>query len=494
MKFDPMTGEPIPDEPQEEAWRFDPETGEPLGGGTTGRARRFDPMTGEPIYDDVFDEEPRFDPNTGKPLKKGGAFKKWMVAVPVVVVVAVVAFVTVGRTGLALGKAGTVAMAAARTFQDQSALVEAFEPLSVFSEDQYTVSVDVDIADDYIGSANVSVEYAAKANQKQISGDVYASGLSVDFLVDIDSKEVKAQIPALSSSIFVYNYADKKTGYITEVLSDSEIEAIDRVCETIASTKKQKEQIQEIKKIFTNAGKNLKFESASSEQYRVDGKDRTCKGYTAVIDEDYVDDVIYELEDFIDEYYADLVELYDDEALDDLYDEMESAFEGMPEIEMSFYIYQKELACVKLDVDGEAIEIIFHGGDARMDDVEVVYDDETVLEFTRETSGSEEVYSLLIEGSQYGWLTYDTSTGDFGCTAIAGGSGIQANGNIQSSKNSLTVEVDDIYVDGETLGVSVDFSVSPGADMQKLSGDEIDLGNASLEELEDLEYEFEDIF
>lgn len=494
MKFDPMTGEPIPDEPQGEEWQFDPETGRPLHGGTAGGPRRFDPMTGEPIYDDTFDEEPRFDPDTGKPLKKSGGLKKWMVAVPVVVVVAAVAFFTFGRNGLAIGKAATVATAAARTFQDQSAFVEAFEPISVCSEDQYTVSVDVDVEDDYYGSTSVSVEYAAKANQKQISGDLYTSGLNLDFLVDIDSKEVKAQIPALSSSIFVYNYSDKKTGYITEVLSDSEIEAIDRVCETIASTKKQKEQIQEIKKIMTNAGKSLKFESASSAQYEVDGKDRTCKGYTTVIDEDYVDDVLYEVEDFIDEYYGDLVSMYDDEAMDDLYDEMESSFEGMPEIGMTFYIYQKELACVKLDVDGESIEVIFHGGDARMDDVEVVYDDETVLEFTRETSGSDEIYSLWIEGSQYGQLTYDISTGDFAGYAMVSGEVFHVSGNIQSSKNSLTVEVDSIYVSGEDTGVSVVFSVSPGADMQKLSGDEFDLGNASLDELEDLVYEFEDIF
>lgn len=91
MQFDPMTGEPIEEQP---TGGFDPMTGEPIGQ-TTQQAGSFDPMTGAPV--------------TQKPKSKVPVVVGAVAGVVVLVVLLVFGGI---KSGLFLGKSGKVLLAA----------------------------------------------------------------------------------------------------------------------------------------------------------------------------------------------------------------------------------------------------------------------------------------------------------------------------------------------------------------------------------------------
>ncbi len=75
MAFDPITGEPIEEQPTQEAGAFDPMTGEPIVKQEVPEqnAIGFDPMTGEPLSQpevSATQEVAGFDPMTGEPIIK----------------------------------------------------------------------------------------------------------------------------------------------------------------------------------------------------------------------------------------------------------------------------------------------------------------------------------------------------------------------------------------------------------------------------------------
>ena len=74
MAFDPITGEPVEEQPTQEAGAFDPMTGEPIVKQEVPEQNilGFDPMTGEPIGKQEIPEQnaPGFDPITGEPIGK----------------------------------------------------------------------------------------------------------------------------------------------------------------------------------------------------------------------------------------------------------------------------------------------------------------------------------------------------------------------------------------------------------------------------------------
>ncbi|MCC8150990.1 MAG: hypothetical protein LIO96_05930, partial [Lachnospiraceae bacterium] len=493
--------------------RFYPDTGEPLGQNAGGMGqRRFDPMTGEMMDDDI----PMFDPDTGEPLNGGGgrkfAFKKWMIAIPVAAVV-VVAGVGLVKGGVLVGKSGKVAVAAAKTFSEAPAIVEDLKSFSVLGEDTYTVTVNVDT--DIEGeSVEAAVVYSNKSDEMQVSGDVSVAGYAnFDFIVGIDSKEVTAQLPFLSDDVFFYNYVEEKDGYLVDILDDQgiDIEVVDEICAAIASGDSQKEKMKamtkEMKSVLTDTAKSLDFESASEAYYEVDGSDRKCKGYTTTVDEDVVSDLWGGLTDVFDEYYGEdldaMLEMADaDYTLSELYDEVEDAIGYLSDTDLTFYIYKNQLAAIVVEVDHEEIELIFHGGDTRLDDIELAYDGDTVFELTTERSGSEEEYTLEMidlygDGgmSTLGRLTYDTKAGDYTLKAYVDDESMSIGGNIQSSSKGVTVTVDsfdfdDYYYGDIDLGLSV--AVSQGASIEKLSGDRFDIGNASEDDFYDLVEEYGD--
>ena len=499
MKFDPMTGQPVQVEsqPTQPQMKFDPMTGQPIQIESEPKApeMKFDPMTGQPIQMESQPEQPqmKFDPMTGQPIQAqeqpvqpqaaapgynnvpGGKKKKGKFAVAMGIVVALVlvcgvAFAGV-KSGLFLSKSGKVALATSNTFSETSHLTKSLQGLDILATKNYTMDVDVDIS----GEGRISASYANTSSEKQISGSVRIQDAgSIDFIAAIDAEEVKAQIPTLGDDVYVYNYTKEKKGYLADQLDQDDIDGIDEICKTIYSNKEQKKQGKEIAKIFADQYKELKFKSASKQTFEVNGKDRSCKGYQTTVTSDDMINLMDKLEDYTRDQVGDVL----DDQLDvrDMFDEYRDMVEDMSDMDMTFYIYKNKLACVELEAEGDDVQLIFHGGDTRTQNMELLYNDKTQFEIKGETSGKVEESRIYVDGTKIATLSYDYGNGEY---ELDLGGSYTVDGTLKSDRKGFTFTCD-------ADEISVEVNLSKGVDLEKISGDTIDIGNASESELEDL--------
>ena len=504
MGFDPMTGEPIGRQqaPEQEAGGFDPMTGKPIGRQQAPEQETggFDPMTGKPIGKQLTQEEAPvpeaggFDPMTGKPIQNKDKKKSKL---PVVIggiaalILIVVAAVVVFSSGLILGKSGKVMMATANTVKDTPHFVKALKPLSLLNNDKYTVAFSCDVS-----NVDVSGELRNGGSEKQVSMKLSSNGEKLDLLAGVDSKTAKLQVPALSNYVFVYNYKGKNTGYLLDEVDDDDLEAINTMLEYVGKKTNTKDIYSELFKIFKDELKSIKFVNAEKEEYTVNDKDVNCKGYTAVITSSNMIHIVDKVEKLFNDQYADLLDL-DEFELDDFakeFDDLRDEMEDIDDIELTFYIYKNKLAAIVLenpDTDVK-IELCFEGGDYRMQNM-VLKMDNYRLRVTGSDNGTKEAFTIetRINGGnkkEIGSLEYNYENGKFSINL----SGMTAEGKLTSSKSELNLKISDFKESYYSVSPDLNITIKKGAKMDKYSGKEFDLGNASKDDCMDLAEDIQD--
>lgn len=468
--------------------KYDPMTGELLNNDTEEKKiTGYDPMTGEPIFEEtnvnseeIKIQEPvmNFDPMTGEPMVQKKKNKKWLMILGGVAVIAILVF-TIFKSGLFLSKADKVLVAMANTMGEQSHFVKELQGIRILSDDSYSVKVEADAED-----TAVDVQYATKASEKQLSGSIKNGDMpEVEFLAGLTSSEVKVQIPDMSDNVFIYNYKNEKDGYITDLLREDEIEAIDSLCESLYSQKEQKDMGKSIVGIISKEYHSLKFEKVKNEEFEIDGKARKCKGYMTTVTEDNFVNIVDEIEDLVEKKYADALYRID---VEDIFDDVREEFEDMPDIEVIFYIYKNKIACISLEAEDEEIQILFKSSKGGMHQIEVTSDYGTEFELKSSVKGSKETYQFIAYGSKIVSLKYDYKSGDFSLEMRRYGT-IGVEGNLQSNSKEMKIVIDEVEFNGEDQKISCDVSVKKGASMQKFDGEEFDLGDASESDYRDLQ-------
>lgn len=479
---------------------FDPMTGEPI-------KRNFDPMTGEPINQEqsVQTEQPQmsFDPMTGQPIgmeekpKKKGFFKSR--ASKIVLAIAIVAVVVCGvgafvfASGVFASKSDKVLNAIKNTIEDKGELTKTFEIGDIIKSNEYTMAFSME-AD----GTGIDFEYLSGKSGKQITGNIEAAySDSIDFGVNFTDEELQVQIPFISDKVFTYNYKGENTGYLMDSLSSDETEAINKMLEYIYNAKSDNKATEEFYDAVLEEYKSLEFEEVKDAEYEVDGKDRTCKGYETVITKENFQNLIDAYEEATSEQINEMEELMSDldstymvGSYEEMYDELRDALEEMPDVTVTFYLYDNKLACIELQPKGmESVQIQFLGGDTRAQNIRIVDEDGYVLmEIVGETDGSTVSYELLVDEMSVLSISYDSKSGDFSLFSDE----FSMSGTIVSERNGFTITIDqynDGYDDYEFEG---SFSLKKGADFKKFEGDNFDIGNASEDEVMDLMMEISD--
>lgn len=426
----------------------------------------FDPMTGQPIQQEM--QAPVYTMPPGKKKKHGLALGISIAAV--VIAACGVTFAGV-RNGLFLSKSAKVAMATANTFSETSYLTQSFKGLDILATKSYTMNFDMDMGDE----VSFDTTYACTSSEKQIFGSVdFPYDDNVEFVVGIDDEEVKAQIPTLGDDVYVYNYTKEKTGYLAEQLEKKEIESIDELCKTIYSGKEQTKQGAELAKIFSDEYKSLTFKNAQKQTFEVDGKDRKCKGYETTVTKETVKDLLNKLEDYTKDQFGETL----DDTMDirDSFDEARDAYEDLQDADIAFYIYKNKLACVDLKSDSNHIQIIFHGGDRRTQNVEMLVNDKTQLEIKGETDGKKEETRLYVAGNKVASLEYDYDNGKY--TLSVDGYG-DFDGILKTGRQGFEFTLNN-------PDISIKMNLCKGAELRTISGNKFDIGNASESEIEEL--------
>lgn len=470
--------------------------------------KRFDPMTGKPIQQKP---EARFDPMTGKPLQAGVSPKPRKSHKGIAILAAILLVLAIGgggvfaafKTGLFMSDSQKVWAAIANTVLDQGRIGEVLQKIKL-PDSKYTVNVEMDIPEGYI-----KVGFASSEKEKQLSGTFSEPGvMEINFIAGLDKEKLQLQVPELSDKVLVYNYKEEIGGYLLEELGTTDMEAfemINQVLETVNAGGNQKENaaeevLQEFSEEIIKEGKSLKFEEAAAQEFEVDGKEVKCKGYKTTLRSDNVINVINAAEELIvDNYnaifggvleesldisYAEMLEGLDD--LDDLREE----YRYMPDVDMAFYLAKGKLACIRMESEGVQVDLLFLGGETRMQNMKMVGEGETLLEVKGESQGSSEYIEIILNEYEAMNITYDHESGSYSIYSRDGE--FDLNGTLKADKNGWEISLEDPVIEDTPAEGKFLISVEKGASIEKLSGEKINLGNASEEEFEALESEIED--
>ncbi len=480
MAYDPMTGQPVSGGTEApEPMAYDPMTGQPVQNEITASQNvSYDPMTGQPVYHNM-----GFDPMTGQPVagpvphRKKGIGKKILVAAVPVLVVGVAVYAGI-KSGLFLGKSGKVMAAVNNTFNDAGHLAEAMNFSDILDSGKYTVKLSGEASE-----GALDLTYSASSSEKAASGVLNIGGIpEIEFNASLDSDALKVSIPMISDRVFSYYYDSANDGYLMSQMSREEIEMLNSSLHSLYSNENGTEFLEDIKDSIKDEIKSLDFEKVPSQSYEVDGSSRTCKGYTTAITADNMLNILEDMEDVFGEAYeAQYGELFGGD-----FSEMRSGLRYMEDLNLTFYIYKNKLACIHIEYDRDDVEIMFLGGDTRMQNIEVRADGETVMELKGSYESGVERSRLYVDDIEVMEIEYEDQTGDFVLEMAEGG--LYCRGNIQSGKKSFGITLDRLeYMYGyENIDFNGSLSITKGASDIDVDGEEFDIGNASLSDLETL--------
>ena len=175
-----------------------------------------------------------------------------------------------------------------------------------------------------------------------------------------------------------------------------------------------------------------------------------------------------------------------EDLLDAYEDAMSDAFHGMPDVEVTVYIYKDMLAAVILDVDGDEIEIFFEGGEYRTQNVIVDADGHTIFEIIGETDGSVEEYEFELAGRKIFSVEYDEKSGELVMEENYTGLNISVEATLTGKANELSFVLESFDMDYYDIDCDFQIILQKGASMQNIKGEEFDLGAADEDDMEDL--------
>lgn len=476
---------------------------------------RFDPMTGQPVQGGQTDDQRQtegqnaFDP-LAEPQKSNKKNTKILIGVIIgVIAVIVIAFVICIASGVFLSKNAKVIKAAANTFEPNE-LIKDLDASSQLEGGNYTVAVEME-GEAYGENFELKASYQQNTAKKKhaVNGKFVYSGTSVDFHEYMDEEELLVSIPKLYPDTFGYYFNEEKDGYLAELLGDDFFEAFDDLCTTsmndMASSTKMAAEYTKILKDNYNA---LEFETVEKEVFKVDGKDRKCKGYTTTLTEENVGACLDELSEVYSEYNKNTVNdvktmfeavgLEDDELAEldnNIFDTLKEEIEDMPDLDVTFYIYKNRLAAVCVtgtDETGDMkLDIEFRGGTTPTQNTIITYTlngDGGSIKILGKTEDSVEKTKIVevYEGEKTTLMdiNYDYKNKELEVKAEDGG----FTATIDNSEKGLVIDFKDIT--DESIDLTV--TLKKGSNIKKPEQDVFNIGTASEQDFYDLFYDIED--
>lgn len=511
--FDPQTGKPLnqgaPSQP-EGSFHYDPETGERIMDGVQPSqpegSFHFDTETGERIMDtpqSAQSESPdRFDPETGQPLipgqpaspvKRKGKLPVILGSIAAVLALAAVAVLLV--LFVFQPPAKRIAVAALNTFRTDH-LMKALNAESILKDGKYTAAFEGSVRD-----AELSLKYAADVPAKTYSlgGSFGYEGTDVAVSAYMDDKQIAAQAPDLTEYTLVYNYTDKKTGYLSDFLkdhSDLKIEDLDKLIAFYADQGKQDKANSGLKNSTVNLYKKLKFKRVDKKVCEVNGKDHKCSGYKTTVTKEAVKEWWKEYKSTIKDYYKGLgyatrvpVSIF---GLSSSLDQLDDAIKDMHDVDITVYLYKKQFANLLIKGKNFDSEIEFLGGETPCQNISArikADGDKVRFEKTGETDKTSETAEYTVEGTTVLTTEYDFKNGDLSVEAGDGDNrAFELTGKLLSSDKEISFELDQLKYMDEKISTDARFSLKKGSAVEKLSDSAkvFDMGNAEEDDWDKL--------
>ena len=491
-RFDPMTGQPIQPQPVNEQpqMRFDPMTGQPIQPTPAPQPvptpapqpapqpqMQFDPMTGQLVQQTYQQQQyqqqpyqqqpyqPQMMPQPPKKKSKIGFVIGGIVAAVVLIAIVLVAVV---KAGVFLSPNDKVLLAVTNTFKDQTMLMEDLDISDIVCSGKYTVGIN----GSYEGSA-LDCSYMVTPKSQQIKGSFSTSGIpTVDLDVVVADGKVQAYTSLIDKYLFEYNYEGTNTGYLMQQIPSDQLQMLNDSLKEMenAGNLDDSKAADLAKVLLSDYRSNVKFEKVAEKDIMIDEKTRSCKGYIALIDRQI-------LRRFVDDMKAEVEE--NNSNVTTNFDELYEAIEEMPDMYVTVYIYKNKLAGINMKptTEDSDMEILFHGGTTRWQNIELLSDGVSLAQIVGTTSGKSETFELKGNGVTVATITYERTTGLFTINA----DGTYLSGTINRTGKELSVSLDYFQ------GLSGTVSFKKGATIEKPTAEKtFDVGNATESECQSI--------
>ena len=498
MKFDPMTGEPI----EESEIGLEQQTYSQSGETTVlYQEQAYDQQQAynqqqQSYYDQqqaynqqqqgYYDQQQMYNQqqayyNQQVYAQPAPSRKKWLIPAIIgaaTVTVAAIAVVVILVSNLFLSPANRIMAAAGNTFNEAGVWGEFASAMEkAANSKESTVYMMVDMA-----GAEVEAEYRHTQGDKQAWILVDISGMpELEGTATLIKNELQLYSPLAGDTLFFYNYVDENTGALIDELGEENVEMLNKMLTTLYTG--DTETNEELVKSLKEWSDELEFVELDKEKFEINGKDVACAGYAVTIDGDKV----CELLDIMDE--AVTLEM-DVEGMEEAVASMEASLDEMkaeisesPDVTLSFYLDSNMFAAIVVEVDGEeeTLELLFQGGDYRAQNMVVLFDEEEIFEIKGETEDNVETVEFVMSGIEVISYEYDTKSGDLELTIINGYDDVIVEANVKCDNNGVVIEDGSVKVSG--IYIDFEFSCTKGADIEKVTGERFDIGNASQEEI-----------
>lgn len=341
---------------------------------------------------------------------------------------------------------------------------------------------------DQQAGGNLTYAQDSSSNTLSLTGKAQYYGMSTDISGYLDDSMLMAGSQGiLGDTVITYPYTAAKTGYITTLAGQDNLDLADaglRTLHAAASLDLSSGRASAVKALTADV-RTLDFTKAGTAECTVGGATKACRGYTAVITSDFADKLAEDIsEAYGDEYkdYTDAVKELSRLAGDGSGSaqspgELMGIIDGMKDVEATFYLDGRNLAAVKLVSQDDEVTISFEGTDVPWHTIVIAAPDEDAVTVKTTVDGTVEKIELF-EGSSEnaeGTFTFDTSDGGF--TLSTGDSTLTG---------TLTVSGDTCTITAEADGYKFNVKLTDKADVVKPQGTAVDIGNAGSDEIQQL--------
>ena len=154
----------------------------------------------------------------------------------------------------------------------------------------------------------------------------------------------------------------------------------------------------------------------------------------------------------------------------------------MDDVDVEFYIYKNKLAAVYVDDGSNTGEILFEGGDYRLQNVECNFEndyDDMSFEIDGSSKGSVENLEFILDGYTALEVEYDSKNGDF----TVENDYFDMDGTLKKNGKGF-----DFSVDYDELNLAL--SLTADTKLEKYEGDEIDVTELDYDDISDLAMDF----
>lgn len=424
----------------------------------------FDPMTGQPINTNNEDNKKN---NTGLIL---GLIIGGVVLLVGIIIAILMLVVYNGKTQVALATKNTV-----EEITNNNQLIKVFDVKDIVGDKNYSVEVDVDTELPSVGDISVEGKISVADDLMQASGDLDLSFLpSIEYIFQLDDHQLKGNIPLLDKYLFTYDYTKNNNGYLMQQVDTETLNAaLSQAYKAVFEADLDEDISKELKDTYVEAFKALKYSKIKSSEYAIDGKAVKCKGYEVTMSADEINKLLTATNTILINNYEEIMDIGDIE-------DYISDYDGS-DLNIDFYIYRNTLAAIIVNNDEEKIEIQFNGGNYRAQNIKVLENDTEIMAVTGSISDGVETVSMSIDNKYSLGYAYDTNKDKLTLNFTDGYDVYDIDMEVIRTKSKLDISMDFIDFGDTYIGGSL--VLSDDADIKNLTGTEFNIGTATEDDI-----------